>query len=300
VPRRRPVHSLAFRITVPLVLLAGLGVSLWLALNDSSGRSDRPDPALGPVEARQQEILEQSIDKPGDPDLARRYREINAAHFDGRLPLMAVAWEPTLAEVGALTAQSFRLEGMFGHIGDKAIILLNPNLKADEEALVAALCHEMVHAQLYTLGVKSTDHGPEFHAELERLSIEGAFTGIVATRAERTSLKAWLDEEAIRLDADHDAVRRDLEALARNASALERELAQLNARTRAGQAVDEQEVEAFTSRRDAHNREVAAVEARADRGQRDLTEFNRQVERYNRMLSYPDGLNEGAAYVPSN
>lgn len=293
-PRSQPVHSPAFRIAVPLVLLGGLGLSLWLAVGGSSGRSRGPDPSLSPVEARQQEILEQSIDRPGDPDLIGRYREINAAHFGGRLPPIAVAWEPRLAEVGALAAQAFSLEGMFGHVGARAIILLNPNLQGDEEALTAALCHEMVHAHLYTLGVESTDHGPEFHAELKRLSIAGAFSGLVATPEERASLRAWLDAESRRLDADGAAVRRDLDELARNAAALERDLARLNARIRAGEPVDDRDLETFTARRDAHNQQAASVEARAAAGQRDLAEFNRQVARYNRMLAYPDGLDEPA------
>src|SRR4029453_10098682 len=105
------------------------------------------------------------------------------------LSAMPVLWEPGLDRVGQLAAQAFTLEGMFGHVAKQSLILLNPNLQADQRALARALSHEMVHAYLFTTGDTTTNHGPAFQTVLQRLSSEGAFEGILASDQERESLR---------------------------------------------------------------------------------------------------------------
>lgn len=245
---------------------------------------------LSPIEARQREILRDNIGRPGDPALMHRYQALDQNHFGGRLPELPVMWEPRLAEVGALAARSFTLEGMFGHVGGKAAILLHPNLANDEPALARALAHEAVHAFLHGVGEESTRHGPSFRAELGRLAAEGAFTGIVADEATRSSLRAWLDEEAARLDRDAADVREEGGAIERERADLERAIEDINSRS--GPPPTREAVDALNARREAYNRRVEAANERTVRGRAALAEFNRQVERYNLMLVYPDGIDE--------
>jgi hypothetical protein len=245
---------------------------------------------MSPADRRQREILEDAVDRPPDPALVRMFDDINIRHFDGQLPAIPVAWESRLAEVGPLAARAFTLEGMFGHIGGKAVILLNPSLSRDPDALKRALSHEIVHAWLYSIGDPSTGHGPAFQATLKRLSNEGAFAGIVASARERESLRAWLEAESARLDMMNEQARLESDALSTEAREIEQALAELNARHRNGATVDEAAIAAWTLRRDTHNRRVAALRASGERVRTDAAAFNDQVERYNLMLSYPDGL----------
>ncbi len=259
------------------VILGVLGwaVSSALGTGTHAGQSAH----LSPADARQRDLLEQNLGKPGDSALGRQYLAINDTHFDGALPAIPVLWEPRLADVGALAAQSFTLEGMFGHIDGRAAILLNPSLQADAEALKRALCHEMVHAHLYSIGDPATAHGPTFQTELRRLSAEGAFTGIVATAEERADLRAWLKTESARLDAEHDAMGRDGAEIERERGELERALANL----------DPRDVDAVTAHREAYNQRAMDANARAARDRADVAEFNARAQRYNLMISYPDG-----------
>lgn len=274
--------------------------SVW-SLASPLGGDLAPNRVLSPIEARQREILNDALGRPTDPGLMRKFRELNTRHFSGRLPDVPVLWEPRLAEVGAMAGQAFTLEGMFGHVGQRSAILLHPNLADDDAAVARALSHEMVHAYLYTTGNSSTDHGPAFQAELRRLATEGAFAGIVADDAERKNLRAWLDAEAARLDADSASVRREGEELERDRLDLERDFAAMNARAVPGEGrtpPTREEVDALNARRDAYNRRVEAAAAWAERGRADLAEFNRQVQRYNLMLVYPDGVDEGDLVKP--
>jgi hypothetical protein len=278
------------RVAVATLAVVALAWSVWTIA--SPVREDvSANHVLSPIEARQREILKDNLDRPGDPDLVRRYQTLNTTHFAGRLPNIPVLWEPRLAEVGQMAARAFTLEGMFGHIGDKSAILLHPNLALDHAALMRALSHEMVHAYLYSIGDPSTSHGPAFRTELQRLASEGAFTGIVADDAVRTSLRAWLDEEASRLDADANEVRREGEEIERERAELERAFAEINARSSGGPPTRE-EVDRLNARRDAYNRRVEDANLRTERGRAALAEFNKQVERYNLMLVYPDGIDE--------
>ncbi len=284
------------RIGVAVLLLVSLGWAAWNAMvgTPAAPAVPREGPPLSAADRRQQDILAQAIEYAPDPTLVRVYDDINARHFDGFLPPIPVVWEPRLEEVGPLAAEAFTLEGMFGHIGDRAVILLNPRLSRDPAGLRRTLSHEMVHAWLHTIGDTSTDHGPAFQVTLERLVGEGAFPGIVASAREREGLRAWLESESARLDGLSAEARREREALAHEARDLERALADLNAR---GQATTSRSptgmdpaLADWTLRRDAYNRRVVAFRARGERHRADLATFNAQVERHNLMLSYPDGL----------
>jgi hypothetical protein len=162
------------RTAIAAVLLTLGAWIFWLRL-DLSGTGAAEPPASSAVEARQRQLLHENVGRPGDPDLGAAYQLIDAKHFAGALPAMPVRWEPQLADVGALAAQAFTLDGMYGRVGRKQLILLNPGLKHDPAAVTRALCHEMVHAYLFATGDDTTNHGPRFKAVLQRLSKEGAF-----------------------------------------------------------------------------------------------------------------------------
>lgn len=244
----------------------------------------------------QEEILRVAIDYAPDPALVRIYEDLNTRHFRSFLPAIPVAWEPRLAEVGPLAEESFTLEGMFGHIGDKAIILINPGISGNADALRRALSHEMVHAYLYTIGDQSTDHGPSFQATLKRISAEGAFAAVASTAAERESLRTWLEDESARLEMANDQTRRESEALALETREIESSLSELTARRGPGEGAggpaEDPAVVAWRNRRDAHNRRVEEFRARSERLRTELGAFNEKVERYNLMVAYPDGLDE--------
>ena len=279
-----------------MLLLTSLGWGVRNMLRDApvgpAGGGSRPP--LSAADQRQEEILKLAIDQPPDPALGRAYDDVNTRHFGGLLPSMPVIWEPRLAQVGTLASGAFTLEGMFGHIGEKAVILLNPSLARDQDALRRALSHEMVHAYLYTIGDQTTGHGPAFQATLRRLANEGAFTGVVATAQERESLRNWIEEESARLDAESERTRREGEVLVLEARDLEQAFASLNTGSESATPASALEqatvMAAWTSRRDDHNQRVDALRARTERARADLASFNEQVARYNLMLSYPDGL----------
>ncbi len=235
--------------TVVSAALLALAAWAWWARGGAPGAEPL---ASNPVEARQRQLLKENAGRAGDPDLVSAYRAINVKHFSGALPDIAVRWEPGLDAVGASADRAFTLEGMFGRIGTRDLILLNPRLQTDPPALTRALCHEMVHAYLFATGEKTTNHGPAFKEVLQRLSSEGAFEGIAASADERARLKAWLDEESARLDAEKAAV-----------DAMRPTVAPDNA--------------------DAFNERVL-------RDQRDLAHFNDEVTRYKLMIVYPDGI----------
>jgi hypothetical protein len=289
----RPPHATAAFAAGTLVVLtvtcAGCG---WLPLGP---RDDAGTRVLSPAEARQQEILRQDVSQPGDPALEARYEDINRRHFASVLPAMPVRWEAQLDDVGSLAGGTFTLEGMFGHLGRRSTILLNPSLRTSARALDRALCHEMVHAYLYSIGDSSTDHGPAFQAVLHRLADEGAFEGMAATTDERANLRGWLDRESARLDAERDDLDRLGQELARDRADLEHDVAEASARWQASRVTDSNESATLLSRRDEYDRRALDANARASRDRDDLAAFNREVDRYNLMLAYPDGLDEASA-----
>jgi hypothetical protein len=265
------------------VVALGVTVFVWFGTIDVAQTADAPVPAT-PAEARQQAILENNLDRPGDPLLAVMYQEINARHFDGALPIIPVVWEPALATVGELAGGEFSLEGMYGFVGSRALILLTPELQADRRALERVLCHEMVHAYLHTIGNSTTTHGPAFQTILRRLSLEGAFEGVVATDEERRSLRAQLDREAARLDAEAGQLRQLDDQLQRERLEVERAMAELSASS------TPDEVARVMSRRDAYNERAVSAGRRSEQHQRDRQALDSEVARYNLMIAYPDGI----------
>lgn len=286
----------SLRVFAGVIAFVALGLGAWTAVQVGStdGRTGTALHATSGAEALQRTLLQANVGLPGDADLVRRYAALNTTHFGGRLPAMPVRWEPRLDDVGRVAGQDFRLEGMFGHLNGRAAILLHPELQRDAAGLSRTLSHEMVHVQLWTMGEVGERHGPPFQRELSRLSLEGAFTGIVASPAERESLRVWLDGERGRLDTLLASERQDQVDLDSERAELEADIAAV----RDPQA-DRTEVEALESRREAYNRRVAEASARAERRAADAIELNRQIDRYNLMLSYPDGLDQGSAGASS-
>jgi phage FluMu protein Com len=298
-PGRSGVTPRGLWIAFGIVTLVGTSWMAYTQLIDEPGASAAE--ALSPSDALQHDLLKQDLEKPSDPALAAMYAGINAKYFSGTLPALAVMWEPGLARETALSNQQFSLQGMFGHIGKRSAILLNPSLQDDDAALQRALCHEIVHAYLFSTGANSSDHGPNFQAVLKHLSDAGAFQGIMATDADRSNLRAWLDAESKRLDEERqlmDSLEPDLN---REKAEVEQALADYNTRVAAAKAAgatvpdDQSDV---NSRLDAYNRRANDANARLAQDRADLEHFNQEVARYNLMLVYPDGLDESAAVKP--
>jgi len=289
---------------VSRTLWTSLGVcavacAAWIAWSsfDAPGVRLSARPATSPADALQETLLEKNLDRPGDPALGKRFAAINARHFAGFLPAIPVIWEPGLAKVGELADRKFTLEGMFGTAGERSVILLNPNLAEEPEALDRALCHEMVHAYLHAIGDSTTTHGPTFQTVLRRLSVEGAFKGIVASDEDRERLKAWLDAESARLDAERDALQQLDGEIQRERAGVERRVGELNQRVAEANAQrsgwpSEGDVAAVNALRDAYNQRAIEANARVERHRQDHEYFNREVARYNLMLVYPDGIDE--------
>jgi hypothetical protein len=287
-------------VSIRSLALAGLGAALVWGAWALTRAYERPVPpgrepaaAIGPAEARQELILKANAGKPGDPGLMERYAAINARHFGGVLSEIVVRWEPALADVGPLSGQDFSLQGMFGRTGSQSIILLNPSLRDDARAIDRALCHEIVHAYLFATGDRSTSHGPPFQAQLQRLAAEGAFEGIAADAGERARLRAWLDAESARIDEERRAMDALEIEIRQTGADLDRDIAAFNARAERPAA----EAEVLEGRRTAFNQRVLEANDRLQRDRDDLAQFNREVNRYNLMMAYPDGLDE-ASLVP--
>jgi hypothetical protein len=279
-------------MTLAGMVLAVGAVILWSVTGSGGPHSSVPTAPLSPAQARQQQILEQNIGRPGDPDLTGRYLAINTRHFGAALPLIPVRWEPALSDVGKLASHSFTLEGMFGRLGKDVLILINPNVRDDDRALDRALSHEMVHFYLHTTGDHTTNHGPEFKRVLARLAEEGAFEGRAGTEGEKAALRAWLDAESTRLDMDQRELALIGSDLNRERNDLDRLVTSLNDRTATGERPNPDDVQALEARRDRFN--AAALEAnhRIEKGRAALAHFNEEVARYNLMLVYPDGIDE--------
>jgi hypothetical protein len=287
-----------------LTLLAAAALSLagwriWDAVADAGPSG----PPLPPHEALQRELIRLNVDQPGDPVLLGLYADLNVRHFQGALPTMPVRWEPRLADVGARATPSFTLQGMYGHTGRRAVILLDPSLQADHAATTRVLSHEMVHAYLDATGAASggsSEHGPLFQSVLRRLSAAGAFEGVLATDEEREQLRAWLDAESARLEAEREMMTRVAGELEAERTSIEAAIADFNRRTMDpnGGRPSESEAAAIAARRDAYNQRAADFTDRTARSQQDVEHFNREVERYNLMLVYPDGLDVTGLRAP--
>jgi hypothetical protein len=300
--------------------VAAGGWAVWSVANAPDESTTTAAHAVSPTDALQEELLHRNIERPGDPILGARFQAINARHFGGALPVIPVVWEPELAAVGELAQNRFRLEGMFGLVGNRSMILLNTRLQGDEQALDRALSHEMVHAYLHSVGDSITTHGPSFQAVLGRLAAEGAFEGIPSTADERASLRSWLDAETDRLEQERQSLNELEPGIEQERAAIERAVtdvgsasasAAASASTTGGGATEEApaaagasggsgpvsdgDLRALEARRAAYNARAAEANERVDRYRAARDELSRQIARYNLMLVYPDGLDKADA-----
>jgi hypothetical protein len=216
-----------------------------------------PSPVLTAEQQRTEEIFRTNRTLPGDPQLAAEYRAINARYYDDQLPSVRLRWEPRLDEIGPMIADGFRMSG----VTDGTLILLNPAVQESEAEFRRVLCHEIVHIVAVS---ERQPHGPVFQAYLKQLLDKGAFTGIVATEAEKQERRREIDRRSADLAAD--------EAL------LARLKTELEATSAGGGTAEET------------NARVAALNDRVRRHNDAVIEFNRSVEEYNQMVAYPDGL----------
>jgi len=260
-----------------------------------------PSPiARTPAEVREDEIVAQDAVRSGDPALNAEYQEINERHFGNELPSMPVLWEARLTEVGPLMAENFRLDGLAALRDGTQLILINPVVRGDPGQLRRTLCHEMVHQYLFTKGDTTTKHGPAFQRILQRLLEEGAFVGKWASDREKASLKAWLDRESTRLNGEKSELDRMRAIIERDREELDGQVNDLNQRissaNREGSGwPSEDEVESVKSKREIFNRVLDNYRNRVETYRADAMRFNGQANRYNLMISYPDGLDEESA-----
>lgn len=277
------------------VLACGGGWVLWRQVGTPVG-AQTTQASANAADLRQDALLRANAGKPGDPALMQRFAFMNARFFTGALPRVTVRWDAGLADVGPLSGNGVTLHGMFGRVGRDAYILLNPATTKDPRALDRALCHEMVHAYLDSIGDKSASHGEAFQAVLRRLVTQGAFQAIAADPAEKARLRGWLDQESARIDADrHDLESQDAE-IKELGLALDRDIAAFNS----GQTRLPAEAEVLEARRQAFNQRVIELNERVQRGRDAVAHFNAEVARFNLMMAYPDGLDEASTMAPKS
>jgi hypothetical protein len=252
-----------------------------------------PAPRVPPPPSPQRTLLDAMRNKPEDPDLGLLFDELNARHFEARLPDVKALWA---AELDALDEGDYRLNGMT----DGTTLLIKAAFKDSDADVRRTLCHEMVHVRLIAAGQTSTAHDAGFQTELRRIFDEGCFPGIWAPPEERASLQEWIAAERTRLDAAVADAQAQRTAIQQEETRIERAIAELNERIRAANASGsgwpspeetgavERERTALTDRIAAYNAAVASNESAQAR-------FNEAVERYNWMAAYPDGLAEDRA-----
>jgi hypothetical protein len=269
-------------------------LAMWLSQLSSTDRTDAiSSSSIG--DAQQKDLLEQNVDLPGDPVLGALYHDISERHFGGALPKIPVRWEAGLTTVDA--GRNVTLQGMFGRLGDRQMILLNPIVQGDDAALRRALCHEIVHAYLFSKGDPSTTHGEAFRGELRRLAEAGAFEGIASSDMERTVLRRWLDTESTRLQGERSALEEVGSEIDRERASLDRDIAALNAEIAAANAgrhtgPSPEAMRELEERRTRFNQLVVETNARLERRRTDAAMFDREVARYNLMVTYPDGIDD--------
>lgn len=238
-------------------------------------------------------ILNAFRDKPGDTELGRLFDELNARHFGGALPEVNVIWA---GDLDRLDIGDYRLNGMT----DGRIVLLKAALRDDGAEIRRTLCHEMVHVKLIAAGNSSTAHDAPFQQDLRRLLDEGCFNAIWSTPEDRAALKGWIETERRRLDN----VRERADALGASITGetdrIERLFDGLNEQTRAANAAgsgwpSRDEMASAERQQAALNESIAAYNAAVAVNARDQARFNDEVQRYNLMLAYPDGLAEDRA-----
>lgn len=277
-------------LVAALAVCAVIGVLVYL-LGRASGTPVPPPPA-----SLQQEMLAASRDKPENADLGLLFTELNARHFEGRLPDVKVLWEEDLQR---LDGGDYRQNGMT----DGKTILLNAALKPEEANVRRTLCHEMVHVKFFAEGQTSNSHDALFQAELRRIFEDGCFEAVRATPEEEASLEEWIDSERARLDAARAQADAQAAAVKMEVERMDRIIADLNERIRLANAAGSgwpsaAEIEAAERQRVALNDSIAAHNSAVAANERAQARFNEAVKRYNLMVAYPDGLVEDRAKSP--
>jgi hypothetical protein len=253
-----------------------------------------PAADAGPnLASMEQVILNAARHKPGDSGLALLFEELNARHFSGTLPAASVMWE---GDLDRLDGDDYRLNGMT----DGKLILLKAGLKDDDANVRRTLCHEMVHVKFIAGGNRSTTHDSVFQTELARIFDEGCFHAIQASPEEKASLKQWIESERTRLDAARLQISGQSAAVKLASDRVEKTLAELNERIRIANGAGAgwprpDEVEAAERLRADSNNGIVAYNDAVAAIERDQTQFNEAVRRYNLILVYPDGLAEDRA-----
>ena len=286
------------------VVVIGLANYLWNSRASSpaepaaavANARTAPPPLPVPLTAadvKRSEILAHAAGSPGDPELGREYQEINAQYFRGVLPDIPVIWEAELTDVGPLLAPGFVLDGL----SDSTRILLNVSLKLDARRLRAVLCHEMVHEYFFSAGGPNPKHGPAFQEILRRLADEGAFEGVSATAAEKAALRSQIDTDAARLNDENAELENNRGRIVQERGERDREMNDLNERIRAANGKgsgwpSREEIAAVEARGRAFADRLAAFNAQVAKVGADVEAFNREAERFNLMMSFPDGLDE--------
>jgi hypothetical protein len=250
-------------------------------------------PARSRSASAQEVILDAVRDRPEDVVLGRLFDELNARHFGGRLPDAKVMWA---SELDRLDVGDYRLNGMT----DGKTILLKTALRDHDADVRRTLCHEMVHVAFIAAGRKQTTHEPSFQEELRRIFEDGCFPAILASPDEKASLKTWLDSERSRLDAVRVQIDGEGAAIKQETARVGALLAALNERIESANASGsgwpaEADTAAAERQRAALNDRIVILNSTIAANQGAQGEFNAAVERYNLMLSYPDGLAEDRA-----
>lgn len=262
--RSRVRIGLAFRRLTTLLavsMLPGIGCS---EPGPSTRAPVRPPSA---DQAKTDELMRLNAQLASDPALASEYQAINTQFFAGRLPAVRIRWEPRLAEVGPLIAEGFRLEGAT----NGEVILLNPSLETDDEGFRRTLVHEMVHVETKD---RDKEHGPVFQSRLRQLSEQGAFVGKVATEEEKQDLQRSIKATAGELE-------RTESALTQTRAQIDTDAARVRAQPDGPEA--RAAIADLQHRIDLYNADI-------QRFNMDVARLNQQIEEYNLMVAYPDGL----------
>ena len=244
-------------LVVLLGIVVGVGAAMWLRRSAPESAAGTPAAIKTEDQKRTEEIFAANATLPGDPELAAAYETINREYFDNRLPAVRLRWEARLDEVGPMIADNFRMSG----VTDGRMILLNPAIQDDGDEFRRVLCHEMVHV---AVRAETEAHGPIFQRYLKQLADRGAFRGLIATDDEKRQRRLALDRKMTDLAAEAGV-------LAQMKSALD---AEASGGSPGADLPDR--VNGYNSRVARHNDAVV--------------EFNRDVEEYNLMMTYPDGL----------
>ena len=239
-------------------ILVGLAAALLLRASGRFPARREPPPPKTAEQQRTEEIFRANGNQPTDPELASAYQAYNAQYFENRLPVVRLRWEPRLDEIGPLIAEGFRMDG----ITNRQLILLNPAIRDDPEEFRRVLSHEMVHVAVVT---EQQSHGPIFQGYLRQLLDKGAFKGVVATDAEKQERRRYLERREVELGKEAVSLEQTKAAIEQESRAPDPAVEALNAR-----------IVNYNAQVRRHNDAVVA--------------FNRDIEEYNQMVSYPDGL----------